>query len=229
MAKITCSFCNTLNDAAEKTCVGCGAPLEAPAPQQVTRPQPVPQVFQPAQTSSPLDSADSQKLQDGAQQVEKLYAGAANAYRTAWSVTSDAIAIAMVAFALGVVGGATGMGFWGVLGALLAGLVIGYTEQSFWVNVIAPPAGALVGIVVWGIAWAAGAGPKGMVFAATGLACLGALIRRPQTHHAPGMRCSRAPVVGGCRRFLLRIAWAGVWGGDPRYLLETKDIALYTA
>ena len=45
MAKIPCSFCNTLNDAAEKTCVGCGAPLEAPAPQQVTQPQPVQQAF----------------------------------------------------------------------------------------------------------------------------------------------------------------------------------------
>jgi hypothetical protein len=205
MAKITCSFCNTLNDAAEKTCVGCGAPLEAPAPQQVTRPQPVPQVFQPAQTSSPLDSADSQKLQDGAQQVEKLYAGAANAYRTAWSVTSDAIAIAMVAFALGVVGGATSMGFWGVLGAMLAGLIIGYTEQSFWVNVIAPPAGALVGIVVWGIAWAAGVGPKGMVFAATGLACLGALIGARRRITPLGCGAVVRPLLGAAGGFFFAL------------------------
>ena len=175
MAKISCSYCNTLNDAAEKNCVGCGALLEVPAP-QVYRPQAVQQAFTPAQTSSPFDSVDSQKIQTGAQQVEKLYAGATSAYRTAWSVTSDAIGIALVAVALGLVGGATGMGFWGVLGAMLAGLVIGYTEQSFWMNVIAPPAGALLGIVAWGVAWAVGAGPKGMVFAATGLACLGALI-----------------------------------------------------
>jgi len=205
MAKITCSFCNTLNDAAEKTCVGCGAPLEAPAPQQAYRPQAVQQAFQPAQTSSPSDSVDSQKLQDGAQQVEKLYAGAATAYRTAWSVTSDAIAIAMVASALGVVGGATGMGFWGVLGAMLAGLVIGYTEQFFWVNIIAPPAGALIGIVVWGIAWAAGAGPKGMVFAATGLACLGALIGARRRNTPLGCGAVVRPLLGAAGGFFFAL------------------------
>jgi hypothetical protein len=205
MAKIPCSFCNTLNDAAEKTCVGCGAPLDALAPQQVTPPQPVQQVFQPAQTSSPLGTADSQRLQDGAQQVEKLYAGAASAYRTVWSVTSDAISIAMVAFALGVVGGATGMGFWGVLGAMLAGLVIGYTEQSFWVNVIAPAAGALIGIVVWGIAWAAGVGPKGMVFAATGLACLGALIGARRRTTPLGCGAVVRPLLGAAGGFLFAL------------------------
>jgi hypothetical protein len=205
MAKIPCSFCNTLNDAAEKTCVGCGAPLDAPAPQQVTQLQPEPQVFQPAQTSSPFDSADSQRLQDGAQQVEKLYAGAASAYRTVWSVTSDAISIAIVAFALGVVGGATGMGFWGVLGAMLAGLVIGYTEQSFWVNVIAPAAGALIGIVVWGIAWAVGVGPKGMVFAATGLACLGALIGARRRTTPLGCGAVVRPLLGAAGGFLFAL------------------------
>ena len=205
MAKISCSFCNTLNDAAEKTCVGCGAPLEAPAPQQVTQLQPVQQVFKPAQTSTPFDSVDSQKLQDGAQQVEKLYAGAASAYRTVWSVTSDAISIAMVAFALGVVGGATGMEFWGVLGAMLAGLVIGYTEQPFWVNVIAPAAGALIGIVAWGIVWAAGAGPKGMVFAATGLACLGALIGARRRATPLGCGAVVRPLLGGAGGFLFAL------------------------
>jgi F0F1-type ATP synthase assembly protein I len=205
MAKISCSFCNTLNDAAEKTCVGCGAPLEAPAPQQVTWPQPVQQVFQPAQTSSSFDSVDSQKLQDGAQQVDRLYKGAISAYQTAWSVTSDAIAISMVAFALGLVGGATGMGSWGVLGALLAGLVIGFTEQAFWVNVIAPPAGALLGAVVWGIAWAAGAGPKGMVFAATGLACLGALIGARRRTTPLGCGAFVRPFLGAAGGFFFAL------------------------
>ncbi len=205
MAKIPCSFCNTLNDPAEKTCVGCGAPLDAPAPQQVTQLQPVQQVFQPVQTSTPFDSASSQRLQDGAQQVEKLYAGAASAYRMVWSVTSDAISIAMVAFALGVVGGATGMEFWGVLGAMLAGLVIGYTEQPFWVNVITPAAGALIGIVAWGIVWAAGAGPKGMVFAATGLACLGALIGARRRATPLGCGAVVRPLLGAAGGFLFAL------------------------
>jgi len=206
MAKITCSFCNTLNDAAEKTCVGCGAPLEAPsAPQQTYRPQAVQQTFQPAQAGSPVDSVDSQKLQDSAQQVDKLYTTAATAYKTVWSVTSDAISISLVAFALGVVGGATEMGFWGVLGAMLAGLVIGYTEQSFWMNVIAPSAGALLGIVIWGIAWAAGVGPRGMVFAATGLACLGALIGARRRTTSQGCSALVRPLLGAAGGFLFAL------------------------
>jgi hypothetical protein len=205
MAKITCSFCNTLNDAAAKTCVGCGAPLEAPAPQQVYRPQAVQQAFKPAQISSPFDSVDSQKLQSGAQQVEKLYAGAANVYRTAWSVTSDAIAIALVAFALGIVGGATGMWFWGLLGAALVGLIVGYAEQSFWLTIIASPAGALIGIAAWAAAWAAGAGPKGMVFAATGLACLGALVGSRRRTTPMGCGGAVRPALGAAGGFFVAL------------------------
>jgi len=205
MAKIPCSFCNTLNDAAEKTCVGCGAPLEAPHPQQVIPPPLVQQAFQPAQSSTPFETLDSQKLQDGAQQVDRLYKGAMSAYQTAWSVTGDAIAISMAAFALGLVGGATGMGFWGVLGAMLAGLVIGYTEQPFWLNVIAPPAGALLGAVAWGIAWAAGAGPKGMVFVATGLACLGALIGARRRTTPLGCGAFVRPLLGAAGGFFFAL------------------------
>ncbi len=201
MAKIPCSFCNTLNDPAEKTCVGCGAPLEAPAPQPVSPPKTFTQSFQPAQTSSPFDSLDSQKLQSGAQQVEKLYAGATSAYRAVWSVTGDAIAIAVVAFIISVVGGATGMGLWGVLGALLAGLVIGYTEQSFWVNIVAPPAGALLGSAGWAIAWAMGFGPEGMVFAATGLACIGALIGARRRTAPLGCGAAVRPLLGAAGAF----------------------------
>jgi hypothetical protein len=202
MAKITCSFCNTLNDAAEKTCVGCGAPLDAPVPQPVSRPEPVQQLFQPFQTKSPFDSADSQKLQAGAQQVEQLYAGAASAYRAVWSITSDAIAIAMTAFILGAVSG-----------AMLVGLLVGYTEQSFWVNVIASPAGALVGIVGWAIVWAAGAGPKGMVFVATGLACIGALVGARRRTTPLGCSAFVRPVLGAAGGFFfallgLAIGWA---------------------
>jgi hypothetical protein len=181
MAKIPCAYCNTLNDPAAKTCVGCGAPLEAAASPQTYPPQRIQQLFQapPAQASrsdSSFDLPDSQRLQQGAQQVERLYAGATRAYRTAWSVTGDAIAIAIVAFGLGMIGGATGMGLWGIAGAALVGLIIGYAEQSFWLTVIAAPVATLIGIAAWAFAWAAGAGPRGMVFTATGLACIGALI-----------------------------------------------------
>ena len=205
MAKISCTYCNTLNDPASKTCVGCGAPLGVPAPQQAYRPQTIQQPFQPAQSTSPFDSPSSQKLQDGAQQVERLYAGAASAYRTAWSVTSDAIAIALVAFALGVIGGATGMGFWGIVGATLVGLIVGYAEQSFWLTIVASPAGALMGIAVWAIAGGMGAGPKGMVFTATGLACIGALIGSRRRTTPLGCGGAVRPVLGAFGGFCVAL------------------------
>jgi hypothetical protein len=111
----------------------------------------------------------------------------------------------VVAFIISVVGGATGMGLWGVLGALLAGLVIGYTEQSFWVNIVAPPAGALLGIAGWAIAWAMGFGPKGMVFAATGLACIGALIGARRRTAPLGCGAAVRPLLGAAGAFFFAL------------------------
>jgi hypothetical protein len=203
MEKITCTFCNTLNDPAAKTCIGCGAPLEAPAPQPVI--QPVQPAFRPAQATSPFGSTDSQKLQDGAQQVERLYAGATSIYRTAWSITGDAIAIAIVAFILGIAGGATGMRIWGVLGAMLVGLIIGYAEQSFWMTIVASPVAALVGIGLGAIVWASGAGPKGMVFIATGLACIGALVGSRRRTAPLGCSAAVRPLLGAAGGFLFAL------------------------
>ena len=202
MPKISCTYCNTLNDPASKTCVGCGALLEVPAAQPLVQARPPAQI---PLTSSPFDSPGSQKLQDGAQQVERLYAGAASAYRTAWSVTSDAIAIALVAFALGLIGGATGMGFWGIVGATLVGLIVGYAEQSFWLTIVASPAGALMGIAVWAIAWGMGAGPKGMVFTATGLACIGALIGSRRRTTPMGCGGTVRPALGAIGGFFVAL------------------------
>lgn len=210
MAKIACTYCNTLNDPSAKTCVGCGAPLEVPATQQTYPPQRIQQPFQspPAQasrTGSSFDVPDSQRLQAGTQQVERLYAGATRAYRTAWSVTGDAIAIAIVALALGMIGGATGMGLWGIAGAALVGLVIGYAEQSFWLTVIASPVATLVGIAAWAFAWAAGAGPKGMVFTVTGLACLGALIGSRRRTTPMGCGGAVRPALGALGGFVVAL------------------------
>ncbi len=210
MAKIACTYCNTLNDPSAKTCIGCGAPLEAPAPQQTYPPQRVGQPFQtpPAQATratSPFGTPESQRLQEGAQQVDRLAAGATRAYRTAWSVTGDAIATAMVAFGLGIIGGATGMGFWGLAGAALVGLIIGFAEQSFLLTLIGAPAGALVGVVVWAFAWLAGAGPTGMVFTATGLACLGALVGSRRRTTPMGCGGAVRPVLGAGEGFVVSL------------------------
>lgn len=210
MAKISCTYCNTLNDPSAKTCIGCGAPLVAPAPQQTYPPQRVAQPFQtpPAQassTTSPAGTPESQRLQEGAQQVERLAAGATRAYRTAWSITGDAIAAAMVAFGLGIIGGATGMGIWGIIGAALVGLIIGFAEQSFWLTIIGAPAGALVGVVVWAFAWVAGAGPKGMVFTTTGLACLGALVGSRRRTTPMGCGGAVRPVLGAAEGLVVSL------------------------
>ncbi len=204
MAKIACPYCNTLNESTNKTCVGCGAPLEAPAAQPVV--QPVQQAFRPVQTTSPFSSTDTaRKVQDGAQQAEKLFTNATAIYHTAWSITGDAIAIAIVAFILGVAGGATNMKLWGVLGAMLVGLFIGYADQSFWMTILAAPAGALAGIVVGAFLWGLGAGPKSMVFIATALACVGALIgSRP---HTARLGCTAAirPLLGAGGAFFFSL------------------------
>ncbi len=211
MAKIPCTYCNTFNDPAAKTCVGCGAPLEAPASQTPYQPQRIEQPFQTpptqaARTTSPFDSPQSQRLQDGAQQVERLYTGAAGALRTAWSVTGDAIAIAIVAFALGLIGGATGMGFWGIAGATLVGLIIGFAEQSFWLTILGAPVGTLMGIAVGAFAWVAGTGPKGMVFTATGLACIGALIGSRRRTTPMGCGGAVRPALGALGGFCVALA-----------------------
>ena len=210
MAKIPCTYCNTLNDPAAKTCVGCGAPLEAPAPQQTYPPQRIQQPFQspPAQanrTGSAFDLPNSQRLQDGAQQVERFYAGATRAYRKAWSVTGDAIAITIVAFALGMIGGATGMGVFGVAGAALVGLIIGYAEQSFYLTILAAPVATLVGIAAWALAWALGAGPRGMVFTATLFASIGALVGARRRTTPMGCGGTVRPVLGALGGFVVSL------------------------
>jgi hypothetical protein len=78
-------------------------------------------------------------------------------------------------------------------------------EQSFWVNVIAPVAGAVLGILAWGIVWAAGAGPNGMVFAATGLACLGALIGARRRATPLGCSAFVRPLLGAAGGFLFAL------------------------
>jgi hypothetical protein len=215
MAKFR-TYCNALNDSTEKTCVACGAPLDAPVP-QVTMPPVVQQAFTPAQTGTPFDSLDSQKLQSGAQQVDRLYQGAASAYQTAWSVTGDAIAISTVAVILGLVGGATGMGFWGVLG-MLAGLVVGYTDQ-FSGKYHCSPGGRL--------AWSRpGLSPPRRALGRRdglrrhGLACLGALSASAQ--HLSAARSYARYWSSG---FSLH-CWVDVWAGDPGGVLaETQYFA----
>ena len=197
MSKITCSYCNALNDATEKLCVACGAPLDAP---------PLPQVEPPSLQSTPLpplvSSASTERPQETFQQAEQLVSNARQSLRTAGSITADAIAIACVAFALGLVGALTGMGFWGVVGATAVGLLIGFAEQSFWLTLLGAPLGMLSGIILWAIARGVGAGSKGMVLVATLLAGIGALVgARQRTTPLGGCGGSVRPVLGAIGGF----------------------------
>jgi hypothetical protein len=197
MSKLACSYCNALNDAAEKTCVACGAPLDAP---------PLPRVetsgFQSTPLPPPVSSVSSERPQEAFPQAEKLYSDARQSLRTAGSITADAMAIACVAFALGLVGALTGMGFWGVAGATAVGLIIGFAEQSFWLTLLGAPLGALSGIVLWAIARGVGANLKGMVLVATLLAGIGALVgARQRTTPLVGCGGSVRPVLGAIGGF----------------------------
>jgi hypothetical protein len=62
--------------------------------------------------------------------------------------------------------------------------------------VIAAPVATLVGIAAWAIAWAMGAGPGGMVFTATVLACVTALIGARRRVRPLGCGGTVRPVLG---------------------------------
>ena len=196
MNKVTCPYCNALNEAVAKTCVACGAPIDAPPPPRVEAPS-----FQPTPRPSPFGSTSTERAQQAGVKADQLYSRARQAYSTLGQVLGDSIAIACVAFALGLVGALTGMGFWGVVGATAVGLIVGFAEQSFWLTLVGAPLGMLSGIILWAIALGMGAGPKGMVLAATLLAGIGALVGARRRTTPLGCGGSVRPVLGAIGGF----------------------------
>lgn len=166
--RLVCAYCNSVNEAGGKNCVACGAALPA-----AVFPDPVAQAnkISPSDVQLPPDP-DVERLKEAGKKAEQVYSTALNAYAVLWRTLGEALAIAVAAFALGLIGGATGAAFAGLLGAALMGGVVGSVVKHYLLVAISAPLGALLGAGVWGLAWALGAGPGGMVYAAS----LGAIV-----------------------------------------------------
>ena len=144
---IICKYCNTVNRQGATACLACGAPLEIHQPasklQTDSKPSPI-------QTSPEID------LKKVGEKADKAYFTVLNTYAIAWRTVAEAIAIAIAAFIIGTAGGAAGAGFWAILGGIALGIAVGLSQKNFYITLISAPVGALLGLGVGAIFWAAG-------------------------------------------------------------------------
>ncbi len=174
-----CPYCGSANPEERRLCLACGAPLDVvtkepldlePKVTVVRAPAPEPTKKKPSRTQS---DEDLKKVTDTA---EKVYNTALYTYSVAWRTAAEAIAIALVALIIGIIGGATGMQVFGILGAAAVGLAVGYVSKRFYLTLLSAPAGALVGLGLSGVLWALSVSPKAMVFMVTAFGIIGAVI-----------------------------------------------------
>jgi len=166
MNKIACVYCRTLNEAQEEVCIACGAPLVSAAAPQI-----VPDV-------SPIEIQPIENLGQnlGMEQVPTMLREASAVAGIAWRTLGEALAIALVAFGIGVIGAITNTVLWALLGAILVGVAVGLVEKNFWPVLMGAPLGALAGVVLGIFLWAIGAGSNWLVLTCSLGAILGAII-----------------------------------------------------
>ena len=172
MGKIACTYCGTLNDTGEIECIGCGAPLaSALTTQIVLDPSPI--------EIQPIENPGQSYILD---QVPSMLREASTVVGIVWRTLGESLAIALVAFGLGVIGAITNTVLLAGLGAILVGVAVGLMEKNFWLVLIGAPLGALAGFVVGVFLLAIGAGSSWLVLTISVGAILGAVIgghRRP--------------------------------------------------
>jgi ribosomal protein L40E len=166
---IICEYCATSNPWDANTCLACGGPLTRPKvdlePQVTT-----------VQTDEKPKQPQSEDVKKAAEKADELYFMAWNTYAIAWRTIGEAIAIALTGFILGFVGGATGVIFPGILGAILVGLAVGFTRKQFYLVLISAPAGLLLGLGIGAAIWFLGGGPQVMVYTGLVFAIIGAAL-----------------------------------------------------
>jgi len=166
--RITCEYCATSNPGEAITCLACGAPLTRP----LADPTPIVTAIQsPPKAEKP----PSEELRKVGEKADDVYFMALDAYAIAWRTVGEAISIALTGFTLGIVGGATGMAFPGILGAVLVGLAVGSTRKQFYLALIGAPAGLLLGLGLGAAVWVLGGGPQVLVFSGLVGALIGAI------------------------------------------------------
>ncbi|GAB4405036.1 MAG: hypothetical protein OHK0052_27290 [Anaerolineales bacterium] len=183
--KITCSYCDTVNPAAEARCAACGAPLEREPLRDLTprvtivdappakTPAPVPKPVKPA---APAAQPLPKQVHQAAKSADDLYNMAWRGYALVWRTAAEVVAIAVCALTLGILDGIFEQGFVGVLGGLLVGVAVGSVRKNWVWSLVSAPLGLLAGILLWLPAWALGAGARGITFSAFAFAIVGALL-----------------------------------------------------
>lgn len=207
--KITCAYCDTVNDSVNARCIACGAPLEREPLRDFTprvtrvnvppteKPVSVPKPAKPAAAAKSVAQPPGEGIRQAAQRADELYHLAWRGYALVWRTVAEALAIAVCALTVGMLGGMFKQGFTAVLGGLLLGAVVGSVRKSWIWSLLSAPLGLLAGILLWLPAWALGAGPRGIMFSALVFAIIGALLggRRERWQRRGGWEQTR-PFLG---------------------------------
>lgn len=165
--KIVCAYCSRINNADLDHCEACGAPIEPGLVENIEEVQ-VPVVLEP--------SIDTPDPSDELEQVQKVLQVAGATYGVIWRTIGEAIAVAIVAFGLGILGALTDVGPGALLGAVLMGAAVGWVVKGFWPTLLGAPLGALIGTILGGLIWVSGGDPRWVVVATSLAAISGAVL-----------------------------------------------------
>jgi hypothetical protein len=200
---ITCEFCSTLNPDGNTHCLACGAPLSK-APKPTINPaesaSPIPQpAMNPASMTGKTTTANQQMQQARqiGEQVEDVGRKALYAYSLLWRTLAEAAAIAITGFGIGLIGGATGTAFWGVLGAAGVGLGVGLAIKITTLALFSAPVGLVIGAVIGLLPFVLGGGVKVFVFTTSIFAFLAAVLGgRPFPYSQRNLYEKLRPFIG---------------------------------
>jgi hypothetical protein len=216
----TCAYCKIRNPDEEPNCLACGAPFTKPnrqvnPPQQEENlPQPVWVTAKSARDAAPEPESHPalKTAQKTAEVADQVYDLALTGYTYFWYAVADAIAIALCAFLLGIIGSATGMGFAGIFLSTLLGIVVGLTFKAHaYLHLFSAPVGLLLGAFFWLCPlFAFGAPPQGMLFIAGLLAIAAARVgHRERARKLPRWMAVR-PFLGGAGGLLFALVGSGL-------------------
>ena len=167
--KVVCDYCQTLNPWDSNTCLACGGPLTHPKIELEPKVTTI-------HTDEKIIPPPTETIKDASEKADELYFTLWNTYAIAWRTLGEAISIALCGFILGFVGGATGIVFPGIFGAILVGLAVGLTRKQFYIVLISAPAGLLLGLGIGAAIWFLGGGPQVMVYTGMVFAAIGAVL-----------------------------------------------------
>ncbi len=197
---IPCPYCFTANPATRNMCLACGAPLaqKAPEPLDLT---PKVTVVKPAPKPHPAPKPKKRPEEDlrkAGEKADQVYNAALYTYSVTWRTAAEAISIALVGLIIGMVGGATSMQVWGLLGAGLLGVAVGLTAKNFYMTLLSAPGGALLGLGLSAALWFVGASPKWLVFIVTVFAIAATVVGgRPRRQRRQNFWEKARPFLGG--------------------------------